>query len=136
MSRPFLKFAISFIFYDANQFFPYFRNLSGMDSFSPGGRFSQSHESLTNGTVDEIIRESSDDIDHRSIIDQWPPVGQRKQGWFLSFFDKKKDRKFLEFELQTAHQNVQKCVGVILNFFSYSDKLINMYSSAVLKRAL
>ena len=73
-------------FYDAKQFFRYFRNLSGMDSFSPGGRFSQSHESLTNGTVDDIIRESSDDIDHRSIIDQWPPVGQRKQGWFFVLF--------------------------------------------------
>lgn len=106
-----------------------------MDSFSPGGRFSQTHESLTNGTVDEIIRESSDDIDHRSIIDQWPPVGQRKQGLFFILFCWKSSKIF-KFEFLKAHQIVQKCVGVILNFsFSYSDKLINMYSSAVLKRA-
>jgi hypothetical protein len=46
-----------------------------MDSFSPGNGLPL--DSLTNGGIDDIIRESSDDID--AIVTQWEPLGQRKQ---------------------------------------------------------
>lgn len=54
-----------------------------MDSFSPGngsiGSGLRLVDSLTlDGGIDDIIRESSDDID--LLTAQWPPLCLRKQG--------------------------------------------------------
>ena len=53
-----------------------------MNSFSPGnGLPLDSLGGLTNGGIDDIIRDSSDDLE--SIITQWEPIGQRKQSKFF-----------------------------------------------------